>query len=360
MLTIIGPYPTTANEMDGMVKRVQKIDGSFEGIKRIYLVISFTKLSFSKRDINADVTVYWMNFFLFFWYALYFCLQADVVYVHSIYNSLKILPIYFFHKKIITDMHGVVVEEIKMNKKHNSFMIWGGRIVYKIVEKIAVNRSRFIIAVTNTMKKYFVNNYYIENSKVKVIPIFDNDSFVPVHRTNTADPLRLIYSGGTQPWQCTDETIELIKKTSKKFRWTILSGNTDYWKKKLADTRFAYPIEIKRVSPSEIKQYYLKNDCGVVLRKDNIVNRVACPTKLIDYLQYGLIPIVLSPHIGDFYNLGYKYIEHDEIMNHLNSYSRSNLNDMAIANYRILTNLCSITKDNFKWLNHFVREGVDK
>uniref|UniRef100_UPI0040266C07 hypothetical protein n=1 Tax=Phocaeicola vulgatus TaxID=821 RepID=UPI0040266C07 len=106
--------------------------------------------------------------------------------------------------------------------------------------------------------------------------------------------------------------------------------------------------------------YYLKNDCGVVLRKDNIVNRVACPTKLIDYLQYGLIPIVLSPHIGDFYNLGYKYIEHDEIMNHLNSYSRSNLNDMAIANYRILTNLCSITKDNLKWLNHFVREGVDK
>ena len=107
-------------------------------------------------------------------------------------------------------------------------------------------------------------------------------------------------------------------------------------------------------------EYYMKNDCGVVLRNDNIVNRVACPTKLIDYLQYGLIPIVLSPHIGDFYNLGYKYIEYDEIINHSNSYSKSKLNDMAIANYRILTKLCSITKDNLAWLNYFVREGVDK
>lgn len=360
MLTIIGPYPTPINEMDGMVRRVQKIDESFEEIKRVYLVISFTKFSFLKRYINDNVTVYWMNFFLFFWYALYLCLKADVIYVHSIYNSLKILPLYFSNKKIITDMHGVVVEEIKMNQNHNHFIIYGGRAVYRIAEKIAVKKSEFIIAVTHSMKKYFIDKYGINAFKVKVIPIFDKDDFASVSHTGISKPLRIIYSGGTQPWQCTDETIELIKKTSNKFKWTILSANIDYWKKNLDGIRFTYPIEIKKVSPHKIKQYYMNNDCGVVLRKDNIVNRVACPTKLIDYLQYGLIPIVLSPHIGDFYDLGYKYIEYDEIINHSNSYSKSNLNDMAVINYKILTHLCSVTKDNLAWLNHFVREEVDK
>jgi len=35
---------------------------------------------------------------------------------------------------------------------------------------------------------------------------------------------------------------------------------------------------------------------------------VACPTKLIEYMLNGIIPIVLNPYIGDFKELGYSYI----------------------------------------------------
>ena len=54
---------------------------------------------------------------------------------------------------------------------------------------------------------------------------------------------------------------------------------------------------------------------GFVLRDDVLVNRVACPTKLLEYIQYGVLPIVLSDAIGDFKELGYKYIGLDDFVN---------------------------------------------
>ncbi len=358
MLAIIGPYPTEHNEKDGMVRRVQKIDDSFKGIKRIYLDISFKRISCSKRRIDNDVTVYWINFFIFFWFALYLCCKAKVIYVHSIYNSLKILPVYFFNKTIITDMHGVVVEEIKLNKKHSRFLIVGGVLIYKFVEWIAVKHSKRLVAVTETMKSYYVKKYNIIKDKIKVIPIFDSNQESIINR-NKNIPASFIYSGGIQPWQCIDETINFVVKTSEKFKWTILSGNERYFKSRLSGIKFKYPITIKSVSPSEVKKYYLSNNFGIILREDNIVNRVACPTKLIEYIQSGLIPIVSSPYIGDFYDLGYKYITVDEII-HRDKYNKSKLNDMARVNYGVLRHLRDQTTENLKWLNNFIRDGLKK
>lgn len=51
------------------------------------------------------------------------------------------------------------------------------------------------------------------------------------------------------------------------------------------------------------KRYYV-----FVLRDDILVNQVACPTKIVEYLNYGIKPIVLSEKIGDFKEYGYEYI----------------------------------------------------
>ena len=51
---------------------------------------------------------------------------------------------------------------------------------------------------------------------------------------------------------------------------------------------------------------------GLVLRDDSAVNRVACPTKLAEYLYFGLIPVVRSPRLGDFEELGYAYVTEQE------------------------------------------------
>ena len=63
---------------------------------------------------------------------------------------------------------------------------------------------------------------------------------------------------------------------------------------------------------SDLGSEYQKYDFGLVLRDDTTVNRVACPTKLYEYMSIGLIPIVRTPALGDFLELNYAYITEDE------------------------------------------------
>ena len=58
--------------------------------------------------------------------------------------------------------------------------------------------------------------------------------------------------------------------------------------------------EITTKTAEEMKEVYRHAQYGFVLRDDIVVNNVACPTKIIDYIKYDIIPIVKSPHIGDF------------------------------------------------------------
>lgn len=353
MITVIGPYPTKENEKDGMVRRVQKIDECFVGKKRQYLSVSFRGPLYKKEKINNEVTVFWMNFFLFWWYIIYLCVNSSIVYVHSIYNSLFIFPLYFFSRNIITDMHGVVVEEIKINKNHNRALILGGVLVYKIIELLAVKRSMNIICVTNNMKKYFCEIYGISSDKTRILPIFDErklDERKLIEKENWGTPLRVIYSGGIQPWQCIDETIEFIKNTSQFFRWTILSPDVNFFNSMLKDVEFKYGIEIKCVSPEEIGEYYKNSDLGLILRDDSIINSVACPTKLIDYLNYSILPIVKSPNIGDFYNLNYSFFYYHDVKNVISQQSKEEFKKMSINNKKLLIYLTDQANNSIEWL----------
>jgi hypothetical protein len=66
-------------------------------------------------------------------------------------------------------------------------------------------------------------------------------------------------------------------------------------------------LSVKSASSSEVHTVYRKSKYGIILREDNLVNRVACPTKMVEYISYGLLPILDTPHIGDFADLGLQY-----------------------------------------------------
>ena len=76
-------------------------------------------------------------------------------------------------------------------------------------------------------------------------------------------------------------------------------------------------IELKSVAPEELAEYYESAHYGFILRDDNVINTVANPTKMIEYLQYGIVPIVKSPNIGDFATYGYDYITYDSPLSEL-------------------------------------------
>ena len=168
MISIISVYPNSVNEKDGMLQRVAAIDSIVEDVDRNYLDISFLNhWLMAQLIINDKVKYYKMNFFLHFFIIMYICMKSNIVYVHSLYNAIRILPIYFFHRNIITDMHGVVVEELKMLKKkrHSIYL-------FSMVELIVMKYGAYFIMVTESMKKYFLKKYNIEENKTLTISIF--------------------------------------------------------------------------------------------------------------------------------------------------------------------------------------------
>ena len=75
-----------------------------------------------------------------------------------------------------------------------------------------------------------------------------------------------------------------------------------------------------------------------MLRDDSPVNRVSCPTKLVEYLSFGLIPVVRSPHLGDFHRLGYAYVTEEELKDGLIPDSAAGL-DGSEHNLRVVDRL---------------------
>ena len=93
MVSIIAVYPNKENEKDGMMQRIAAIDSVIDSTERNYLEISFRKnWIYKKKEIKNNICCYKLNFFLHFILIIYLCMKSEVLYVHSIYNSFKIIP----------------------------------------------------------------------------------------------------------------------------------------------------------------------------------------------------------------------------------------------------------------------------
>ncbi len=136
------------------------------------------------------------------------------------------------------------------------------------------------------------------------------DQLIDVNRVNEA--VNVIYSGNTQKWQNIELMCKIIKNNlSPTINYIILTGEIEKMKNIFKSQGILNDnIKILSVLPGELVEYYAKANYGFILRDDIVVNNVACPTKMVEYLYYGIIPIVLSEKIGDFYKLNYEYIHY--------------------------------------------------
>ncbi|MFU8827464.1 MAG: glycosyl transferase family 2, partial [Brevefilum sp.] len=119
----------------------------------------------------------------------------------------------------------------------------------------------------------------------------------------------MIYAGGLQKWQQVSKMVDAMLVNQDNFEFRFFCPNPDALQQKLPPqlkTSMALIIESK--SNEEILAEYQQSHFGFILHENNIVNQVACPTKLIEYLALGVIPIIDSPEIGDFPSLGMQSI----------------------------------------------------
>ena len=345
-ILILGEIPNKLNEQDGMIQRELAIDSLLRDRNRIYvettIVPELFYLKFPKKYLKTIIHFY-KNRLSYFGYKKVktykiitekklhkLCSKASKIYIHSLYHLHNINKPFLkeFMHKIILDIHGCVIEEMELYNVDQN-------IIYNMqqTEKDYFNSINSLIAVSNNMINYYKNKYPNIKTNFLLLPIFNKNE---LKKETFNKKLKIIYSGGTQKWQNIDLMIEAIKKLFKDFDITILTPDIEIFKQKLGSlTEF---ITIKTVTSKELPSEYRTADLGFILRDNSNVNKVACPTKLIEYLQFGIIPIIKQPEIGDFASLGYQYIKLDDLLcNGIPSLEE--LSKIRINNYLVIDKL---------------------
>jgi hypothetical protein len=303
MIVFIAPFPALADEKDGMVQRVASIDALVSDLPRTYLDISVRR--FWRRQVHqyGQATVFQINAirdFFFIWAQLR---KARLVYVHSVFYAMKALPAYWIGAPV-TDLHGAVPEEFRYQGKPALSVIFG------LVERIVLRRSAAVVHVTDAMKQHFQRKYGRNGARdctVAIIPKMADPRGERQHVMGAPrDPKGVVYAGGTQAWQNVPLMLEAAA-CAPQLHFVLLSGHADVLRRMADAARIAH-CACAAVAPDQVPDYYLRASFGFLLRDPVLLNQVACPTKLVEYLHWGVIPVVLSEQVGDFAALGYRYV----------------------------------------------------
>lgn len=311
MILFLSKYPQTEEDFrDGLFQRVVHIDSLFEDEEKVYIATSpyryFKKTYINDADQNRLIIRCNLIFHIMLILRLY--RKSKVVYIHSIHNLLyQFMFFKIFRKKYVLDLHGLVPEEFLLEGDRKRSVIFGA------LEKYIYNNLNFVIGVTQRLVNHYKKKYPTANPDYIVYPILPNNlreiSNEEIELASASDTVNFIYSGNLQAWQNIDLMLDNIKRIScnKHFFFQILTGEVEEMEKKFRAKNFDMTnIDIRGVKADELANYYKKAHYGFVLRDDIPINNVACPTKLVEYMNYGIIPIVLSDEIGDFKNMGYE------------------------------------------------------
>ncbi|MTH17510.1 hypothetical protein [Flavobacterium sp. LC2016-01] len=325
-ILFVSRYPNEIDLKDGMMQRIANVDAFFENVERTYLYISLTKnLSYSNK-LLGNLNIIELNLFFHFFKICKLINKNTVIYVHSLWNYIWIALFSMKNKKLVIDLHGVVPEELEFYNRN--ILSW----FFSIIERRLINTVSVMIYVNTTMKDYYLNKYKkLAKKENYVCPILtknvfaqDNDFDIDAFKSEIGileNNIVFIYSGNIQKWQNFDMVIDSINKLNNvNYKFIILTNEINAVNKIILDRcneSKRKQILVFSVSPKELSKYYSISHYGYILRDDHILNRVAMPTKLIEYLYFGIVPIVKLIDIGDFNKFGYEYIFISDVSNDL-------------------------------------------
>jgi len=150
------------------------------------------------------------------------------------------------------------------------------------------------------------------------MPIFPDISFdykiidEKLKKSDYKKPV-VVYAGGLQRWQNIEMMQDIISKTGDKYRYDMVVNNPVLFRKEYGKRALPGEITVHALKPEEMGSAYVNSHFGFILRDDIAVNNVACPTKLIEYLCYGILPVMKTTQIGDFVRLGMEYITAEDL-----------------------------------------------
>lgn len=218
--------------------------------------------------------------------------------------------LYLKGHRVVVDIHGAAPEEAaysraKLGQTDLSIVSW-----FNAIEKGIVEHADRIIVVSNAMLHHLESKWGREiGDRTAVLPIALGEIFSQEGNQSLRsdwgdiralrDANTFIYCGGLQHYQCIPEMLENFTEMHRcdpNARLLVITPDVSKFNEivRLRCPSIASVVTAISAFPEEVPALLRLGKFGYVLREDSLINRVACPTKINEYLVAGLVIICTS------------------------------------------------------------------
>jgi glycosyltransferase involved in cell wall biosynthesis len=314
MIVFFARYPSDELLTDGMFRRIKEIDALFADRERLYVYPeknSGTDYRIPPLRRVSDKTACQALDFRYAAHNLHFAqlvAGADMVYAHTSVHSAQYMGPYLETGKVICDAHGAAAEEWLMSGYPSCSRFWSP------LEGRLVRESARVVVVTRAMADFYREKYGISDNRFIHIPIAAHKKAGDFTARAADAPPRIIYAGGTHPWQNVDLMLDAARDFPGEAEFIFLSGDRDTFQKKIAARHIPHKVTLRSVPSHEVDAWYARADFGFILRDDDPVNNVAFPTKLAEYMYSGVIPVIRTNRLGDIVRYGLEVVTLEQFL----------------------------------------------
>lgn len=194
-------------------------------------------------------------------------------------------------KQIVFWVQGLIDEEDFLSKKKRYRYY-----IYNFLLKISLKIADKLVLVTSEMHRVLINKYNL--CKTKDVLILNCISRVKYDQSEKIKN-SLCYIGGLSEWQNVDKILIFYNKLLKvKDDFTLYIATFDHSEAKQLINSFVgeqFKDKIKLIhvkEQEEVTSFLSKMEYGFLIRDNILLNNVASPIKLAEYLSCGINPII--------------------------------------------------------------------
>ena len=282
--------------------------------------------------------------------------KFDLIMIENIALISIVLLNFMAYSRCVLDYHGSIYDA----SFRKTFFL--RKRLYLFFEFIAAFYFKKIVVISEVFKVELRKKYNILERKDKVITIPNipnisnnkitqsNDKYFLEKGLPILSTIKLAYLGNNQTWQKIPELLNFVQELNnfidESVVLTIATNEKDWFTNYIAEHNFNYKIIITLVDKNDLLQFLNEQDFLLMLREENEINKVACPTKAIEYLLSNT-PILVSEHLGDISSLVRKNNKGVVLSSQWSNLNNLNKIKKFIKNYKRNPGLSMLLQKNY-------------
>lgn len=217
----------------------------------------------------------------------------------SLPRGISIVKRLFKNCSFGLDVHGASPEEYEyVNGKESKSLA--------SQERFSINAADFIVCQSDEMKRH-LGKKYRDSLRIGVyrcgvdcnVFYLDNESRNQIRKElgYNEENIVFVYSGGMHAWQKVEDSVKYFTKfhhMNDKAKLLVLTKDKEGFYdilNKVGDKELKEFITVKSLGYKDVPKYLNASDVAFLLRDNHVMNAVASPTKLAEYMACGL-PVI--------------------------------------------------------------------